>query len=202
MAFISIGEILDIVIMSAAIGYIFAQSFLRFKNQDLYYKKGITWKDFLFSIYLVGPAIILHELGHKFVALAFGYDATFFSSLSVNKLIQGIPFFDFPAILMIMALVLSYFGSGFIFFVPGYVTLTSMTPPFQELLISFAGPGVNLVLWLGSRWLLNAGKIPSKYHTLAVLTSRINMFLFILNMLPIPGFDGFKVFISLFNLLF
>lgn len=202
MVFITIPEILDIVIMTVAIGYIFTQSLLRFKNQNHYYKEEITKKNFLFSIYLVGPAIILHELGHKFTALALGSNATFFSSLSINKLIQGIPFFDFPAILMIIALASAYFGSGFIFFVPGYVAISSVITPIQTLLIAFAGPGINLVLWLGSKWLLNTGKIPHKYQTLAFLTGRINMFLFILNMIPIPGFDGFKVFTSLSQIIF
>jgi Zn-dependent protease len=31
---------------------------------------------------------------------------------------------------------------------------------------------------------------------------QINMFLFILNMIPIPGFDGFNVFYQLFKALF
>ena len=205
MAFISIAEILDIIIMSAAIGYIFSKSFARFnvfKKQEFSYKRGITWNDFLFSIYLVGPAIILHEFGHKFVAMFLGYGATFHSPISIQHMLNPtLLFTDFFALLMVIALVSAYFGSGFIFFVPGYVALSSITPPFQQLLIAFAGPGLNLILWLGSKWLLKAGKIPQKYHLLAALTSRINMFLFILNMLPIPGFDGFKVFTSLFNLI-
>ena len=38
---------------------------------------------------------------------------------------------------------------------------------------------------------------PKKFNPALLLTSRINMFLFIFNMLPIPGFDGSKVFTGL-----
>ena len=36
-----------------------------------------NWIDFKYAIYVSAPAIIIHELGHKFVAMAYGYTATF-----------------------------------------------------------------------------------------------------------------------------
>ncbi len=208
MAIVTIPELLDVVIMSAAIGYIFHGYFSRFNPfrkhnaYDYVGRQKFNWSDFLFSIYVVGPAIILHELGHKFVAMGFGHDATFFSALSINKLINGIPFFDFAAMLMIIAIVMTYFGSSFLFFVPAYVAFSAAATPLQSLLIAFAGPALNLVLWLGASFALKKGKVPHKYVGFAVITSKINMYLFIFNMLPIPGFDGFRFYEGLFRVLF
>jgi Zn-dependent protease len=151
---------------------------------------------------LVGPAIILHELGHKFVAIAFGHEATFFSAISINKFIHGMPFFDFPAILMVIALVSTYLGGTFVFFVPAYVAFTSVPTPLQLTLIAFAGPALNLALWLVPRWMIQNRKVQHKYIPFAIITSKINMLLFIFNMIPLPGFDGQKVFAGLLQLLF
>jgi Zn-dependent protease len=209
MALLSLVEILDVIIMSACIGYIFSGYFSRFnifrKPRDyaqMYLRKRFVWSDFYFSILLVGPAIILHELGHKFVAIGFGYDATFFSAISINKIFHGMPFFDFASILMIIALVSTYFGGSFLFFVPAYVAFGASPEPAQILLIAFAGPFVNLLLWLIPQWLVRQRRIPQKYTGFALITSKINMLLFIFNMIPLPGFDGAKVFSSLIRILF
>ena len=41
-----------------------------------------------------------------------------------------------------------------------------------------------------------------KHQLYLFFFKQINMFLFILNMIPIPGFDGFNFFISLFKAFF
>jgi len=43
----------------------------------VYPKLGLSWKDFKFAIIITAPAVILHELAHKFVAMAMGLTATF-----------------------------------------------------------------------------------------------------------------------------
>ncbi len=208
MAIFTIPEFLDVIIMSACIGYIFSgyfSKFNKFKKPDQYgiiHKNRFSWHDFYFSICLIGPAILLHELGHKFVAMAFGFNATFYSAISINKIIHGMPFFDFASILMIIAIIMTYFGSSFLFFVPAYVDFGATATALQQTLIAFAGPFVNLVLWLGSAWIIKNKKLSQKYYIFLMLTSKINMVLFIFNMLPIPGFDGFKVYSGLFSLLF
>lgn len=205
-------ELIDIIIMSACIGYIFFRYFARFNVFRKHYHEGFyhiprfNWSDFMFSIYLIAPAIILHELGHKIIAMSFGYSATFFSAISINKLVNGAAygysFLDFPAILMIIAIVSTYLGGTFLFFVPAYVAFSAAASPSQLMLIAFAGPFVNLLLWLIPKYLLKSRKIPYRYFPLAVLTSKINMLLFIFNMIPFPGFDGYKVFAGLFSLIF
>ncbi|HME86818.1 MAG TPA: hypothetical protein VKE88_00185, partial [Candidatus Nanoarchaeia archaeon] len=184
-------------------GYIFAGYFSQMNPHTAYGRRRITKKEFLFSILIAGPAVMLHELGHKFVAIAFGHTATFFSAISINKLLnEGVAFLDLPAFLMIMAVVSTYVGMGFFFFIPGYVSFSSAATPFQQFLIAFAGPGTNLMLWLTARWMIRNRRVPHKYFAIAFWTEKINMMLFIFNMIPFPGFDGYKVFSGLFQVLF
>ena len=76
---LSLMEIIDIVVMSAFLGYIFSDFLGKFAGPQSYdvmglmahYSKKFNWNHFLFSVYVTAPAIILHEFGHKFVAMSF-----------------------------------------------------------------------------------------------------------------------------------
>ena len=102
-----------------------------------------------------------------------------------------------------LGVVLKLVGAPFVFFVPAYVAHSAAALPWQSALIAFAGPGVNLILWLGAAYILKKSKNLSHTKSVALhLTSKINMFLFIFNMIPIPGFDGWHVFSGLLGTLF
>jgi len=182
-------EIIDIIIITAALGFIFMMFFTprRTANEWLAsaQKKNTFWHDFLFAAALIAPAILLHEFGHKFTAMGFGLSATF----EAAYLFLGI------------GLVMRLLRFPFIFFVPAYTSIMGNATVVQNALIAFAGPGVNLILWIGSLLILKYKRNLShnKLQYLA-LFRQINMFLFIFNMIPIPGFDGYHVFSSLFNL--
>ena len=133
------------------------------------------------------PAIILHELAHKFVAIGFGLNAVFFAFYRNT----------FTLMLGIFTIISKLTGFGFIFFVPGFVGISGTGTHLQFALTAFAGPFVNLVLWLVPLYLIKNKIYKKKHYLLLLLTQRINMFLFIFNMLPIPGFDGYKVFTGL-----
>jgi Zn-dependent protease len=134
---------------------------------------------------VTGPAIILHELAHKIAAMSFGFTATFHAAY----------------FWLILGLVLKFMNFGFIFFVPAYVSISGLMTPLQNMIISGAGPFTNLALWLGSEALLRTNLAKKrKMHVVLYLTSKINMFLFIFNMLPILGFDGSKFFSGIFSL--
>lgn len=178
---LSISEIIDIIIMSIAVGYILMGifSFRRKKQQKIF-----DWQSFKFSIIVTAPALIVHELGHKFVAMAYGLE----------------PVFHAVYAWLGIGIALRLLRTGFIFFVPAYVNICpagqcSSLPPLGMSLIAFAGPGMNLILFLGAWALLRSGKEFSK-RTITILriTKIINLFLFIFNMLPIPMFDGWKVY--------
>jgi Zn-dependent protease len=185
-------EIRDIVLMTLVIGFIFKDVFPRRTRVEVltpeYYlgkskhKKTIVWNDFWFAAAVVAPSIILHEFGHKFVAIANGMTASFHAAyfwLGIGVLLKII-------------------GVGFIFFVPAYTSIIGSGTDMQFASIAFAGPAVNLVMWLGSLVILKANKnLKRDTHQFLSLLSKINMFLFIFNMLPIPGFDGAQVFSAL-----
>lgn len=190
---LSIREIVDIVLMSVIVGFILKDLFMP-RKKTVYepldqFKSGKVWavQGLWLSIIVTAPAIILHEFGHKFMAISFGMSAVFKAAYTW----LGIGF------------ILKLF-TGFIFFVPAYVEITNIAnaSPLQLSIVAFAGPAVNLILWLSTLFLYQNVKINPKYLPFVILTSKINMLLFVFNMLPIPGFDGFKVYSGILQTLF
>lgn len=198
-------EIFDALVMSFIVGLIFSDFFAKFnatgrkKGRTFIRSRGkneieydpiehhsrkqlhlgslsVDWDDMKFAIVIIAPAIILHELGHKFVAIGFGVQATF----HISYMFLGI------------ALLLKLFNSPFIFLVPAFVSYpASALTPLQSSAVAFAGPAVNLILFIGSALLLKYGKnLSERSITLLALTKKINLFLAIFNMIPISPFDG------------
>ena len=72
--------------------------------------------------------------------------------------------------------------------------------PLTSGLVAFAGPALNLALFVTSWAVLKHNRVRSKkWFVFWLVTKRINLLLFILNMLPVPGFDGLKVYQGLFQ---
>ncbi|MBI2129474.1 hypothetical protein HYU07_04495 [Candidatus Woesearchaeota archaeon] len=180
-------EIIDVIIMSIVIGFIFKDIFRRpaaGSYDPLKHYGRLSFSNFKFAVAAVAPAIALHELGHKFAAMAFGVSATFFAAYGW----------------LLVGIFLKLIGFGFIFFIPGFVMPLQPLTSMQSGVIAFVGPFVNLILWIGSWIVLKKMKINKRYYPVLYLTKQINMFLFILNMLPIPGIDGFSVYSSIFKM--
>ncbi|MEM4239777.1 MAG: M50 family metallopeptidase [Candidatus Woesearchaeota archaeon] len=181
---ITLREMFDAALMTVAVGYIFMgifQARARFHAFD--------WQALWFACLVTAPALILHELSHKFVAIAAGLQATFHAAyfwLGIGVLLR-------------------LFHSPLIFFVPAYVSISCAhapctMPPLVSAMTAFAGPGLNLALWLASWTVLKYRRLRSrKWFLFWFLTKKINMLLFILNMLPIPGFDGYSVYSGLWQ---
>jgi len=183
---LSLSELFDAALMTFAVGYIFMGIF-----QAKALRIGFDWQSFWMACLVTAPALILHELAHKFVAMAAGLQATFHAAymwLGIGVLLK-----------------LVY--APFIFFVPAYVSIGCAAQPCAILplvsaMTAFAGPFLNLVLWMTSWAVLKNSKIRSrKWLMFWFLTKKINMLLFILNMLPVPGFDGFSVYSGLWQAL-
>ena len=130
----------------------------------------------------VGLGFIFHELGHKFVAMHYGYYAEY----------------ELWPTGLIIALVSSFFG--FIFAAPGAVVIYSQGMEKKTNgIISIAGPIVNIIL--GLIFFLILGSLGDFVYTeagaivylICVLGTRINFFLVAFNLLPIPPLDGSKV---------
>jgi Zn-dependent protease len=185
MAFITFIEVLDIAIMSALIGFLF---------MDIISNRNKTFIErFKFATIALAPAIILHELAHKFVAIAFGLDAVF-KAFYHNFLTLSLGMF---------AIIAKFSNLGFVFLVPGYVEICSSNAcaatlqanPLWGAIIAFAGPFLHLVFWLGSSLILRKKekKLSDNWFMFFVVNRRINKFLFIFNMIPIAPFDGGSV---------
>ncbi len=187
MAFTSFTEIINLIILTGVIGYIFT-GFIK-KPRDgfeLHYKKaGFDWEDFKFSILIAAPAVVLHELAHKFVAMAFGLTATF-------KIFWGG---------LGLAFFLKLIHSPFLIIAPGYVQISSSSLyTGTGAIIAFAGPAANLILLIIAHLILTRAKHLTRTQAVALyMTKQINLLLFIFNMLPIPPLDGSKVFFGLYR---
>lgn len=185
---LSYREILDIVVMTIAVGFIFGKSFSKAKTikkegdddydpieaaRNQYEIAGVNLQGILFAMAVAAPAVILHEFGHKFMAMAFGYTATFHASyggLAIGVLIR---LMNLP----------------FIILVPAFVRY-SATPGFQTALVALAGPLMNFVLMATAFLILKLGNVDKKYFPLLILTMKINMWWGLFNLIPILPFDG------------
>ena len=132
----------------------------------------------------VGLGFILHELGHKFVSMKYGYWAEF------KIWQQGLMF----------ALVTSYFGFVFVASGAVYTYANYITDEINGK-ISIAGPIVNIILaiiFLIIASLIYTSAFSSEtlriVFTVCVLGYSINSYLAVFNLLPIGNLDGSKVF--------
>jgi len=183
MVLITLVEIGKLAIISLVIGFIF-QGFYSPRVKTVYdrlHKKKFNFYDFKFSTLVVAPAIVLHELAHKFVAMGYGFTATF-------------ELFPFG---LILGTFLKLIGSPFLIIAPGFVKISELAleNPMAYRLIAFAGPAINLILWLGALFLLRSKKRWTRTQFAALsLTKTLNMWLFFFNMIPFGPLDGAKVF--------
>lgn len=186
MPLVTIQEIVDLVIMIAAVAFIF-KDYVNIPSRDYepldeIKKKSFLSDNFKNAIIITAPAVALHELGHKIAAISFGLEATFHAAYTW----LGI------------GVLLKLFHAPFLFFVPGFVTYTGGNiEPLTRALIAFAGPLINLLLFLFAMAAIKQNWFDRKYFPLLHLTKQINMFLFIFNMIPLGFFDGSQVFRSL-----
>ena len=189
MELITISEIIAMIIVTIVMGYIFIDMIRIPRPTDILdryrNKKKDILRRLLFASLIASPGIILHELAHKFTAMALGYSAVF------KMWTTG----------LVLAIFLKLIHSPILIIAPGYVQIPAATPTPDLVLIAFAGPFINLVLWIGSWFLLKKYKFSTKWTIALAVTKRINMILFIFNMIPIPPLDGSKIWFGLFQLL-
>ena len=135
---------------------------------------------------------ILHEMGHKYFAIRRGYLAHF------RLWIWGL-------VLTISVVTLS--GGGLVFGAPGAVYISpsaagfygydsgrrTVDPEEDNMIISAAGPGINLAFAIGFLFLWLA--VPAGFlSTVAVYGLLLNVGLGSFNMLPVSLLDGAKIF--------
>lgn len=134
---------------------------------------GAVGRQFALSGLTVGVGFLLHELGHKLVAVSFDQVAIFRA--------------DYGMLVMAVLIALA----GFLFAAPGAVHHRGRITPRQNGLIALAGPAVNvgLVLVFLPVALLGTGFLAS----LGGLGVLVNLLLAAFNMIPFGPLDGRKV---------
>jgi len=136
---------------------------------------------------------IIHEMGHKYVAIRRGYVAHF------RLWMQG---------LLLTLFVVVFSGGGIVFGAPGAVYIAPAAaayygydsasrprdPEQENMVISAAGPGINLAFAVAFLALVLATLSGSFLWTIAQFGFALNVGLGSFNMLPVPPLDGSKIF--------
>ena len=137
---------------------------------------------------------IIHEMGHKFVAIRHGYVAHF------RLWMWG---------LLLTLFIVVFSGGGIVFGAPGavYIAPAAATaayygydaayrprdPEQENMIISAAGPGINLAFAISFLTLFLFA--PAGFlSTVALFGFELNVGLGSFNMIPIPPLDGSKIF--------
>ncbi len=135
---------------------------------------------------------IIHEMGHKFVAIRHGYVAHFrlwmwglLLTLFVVVFSQGTVVFGAPGAVYIAPAAVAYYGYD--------PTYRPRDPEQENMIISAAGPGINLAFAIAFLSLFLVA--PSGFiGTIAFFGFELNVGLGSFNMIPVPPLDGSKIF--------
>jgi Zn-dependent protease len=152
--------------------------------------------DLIFFAVLI-PSVILHEVSHGWVALMFGDDtAKRAGRLTLNPIAHVDPFgtIILPAILILTT------HSAFGYAKPVPVNPRQLHNPRQQsLLVSLAGPAVNIVLAIAAALVLSRIGLPHGFDRGPLLKQVVfelgyaNVILAAFNLIPIPPLDGSAV---------
>ena len=135
---------------------------------------------------------IIHEMGHKFVAIRHGYVAHFrlwmwglLLTLFIVVFSGGGIVFGAPGAVYIAPAAVAYYGYD--------ATMRPRDPEQENMIISAAGPGINLAFAVGflSLFLFTGSGFLS---TIALFGFELNVGLGSFNMIPVPPLDGSKIF--------
>ena len=133
------------------------------------------------ALIVVAPAFAFHELGHKFAAQKFGFNAE--SRMWKKGLIAA----------LVMAIVTNWFGTKFLFIAPGAVYFGGKHGSKSDVgKIGFAGPLVNLGL-IGVFGLIGLFAVDPLVVAVAGTGVYVNAFLALFNLIPFGPLDGRKV---------
>jgi len=156
----------------------------------------ITHEQLVFYAMLF-PSIILHEVSHGWVANAFGDDtAKRAGRLTLNPIAHIDPF----GTIILPALLIATTGRAFGYAKPVPVNPRNLRDPRnQSLLVSLAGPGLNIALALGAAFALRqvlTPCVPFRPWSLGDFLLNLgyaNVLLAAFNLIPLPPLDGSAV---------
>ena len=175
----TLAEVRDLTIATIVLGFLFSIALRTFEVTT----SSSVFVNFLTAIAIVAPALILHELAHKFVAQKYGCKANYVlwpmgavMAVLITLLTGGRVIFAALGAVMIATTYSTRLGYRF-------VGLTN-----EELgKISWSGPVVNLAIALISFALKPMN--PIFFETVIL----INLIIAIFNLIPFPPLDGSKI---------
>ncbi len=173
-------EMKHLAISAVALAFVFAYQGIG--------KLSVLPTMFVISLLSISIAFIFHELTHRTIAKHYGCYARF-------------QMWSFGLKLALLFAILT--NGNFVFAAPGAVViypridLWGSTRPItkkESAIISLGGPGMNILLAVISFALLHFATVTGIVQTILVYSMRINLWLALFNMIPIPPLDGSKVF--------
>jgi Zn-dependent protease len=153
---------------------------------------------FIFAALIAtATGFIIHEMGHKFVAIRYGYVAHFrvwvwglVLTLVTAVASSGNFLFGAPGAVYIAPAM----ASGYYYGYSGYASPGRYDPGRENMIISAAGPGINLIFAVGFLALYFSLAANTFLSVVAAFGAALNIGLGSFNMLPIPPLDGSKIF--------
>jgi Zn-dependent protease len=150
----------------------------------------LTRQQLIFFAVLI-PSIMLHEISHGVVALAFGDDtAKRAGRLTLNPIAHIDPF----GTIILPALLILSGGRAFGFAKPVPVNVNRLRHPRnQGLLVSLAGPATNLILVVLATVTYRVWRPAGTVQEVVLTAGVANVVLAVFNLIPIPPLDGSAV---------
>lgn len=154
---------------------------------------------FIFSLVVTIFSVVLHELAHGYTARALGDDT---AERAGRLTLNPIPHLDPIGSVLVPILMYASGLPGFAWAKPVPYNPANLSKDRQwgPLKVSLAGPATNIVIvvlfGLAARFMIAGGN--SQLVAGLTFVALVNAFLAVLNLVPVPPFDGFRL-ISLFS---
>jgi Zn-dependent protease len=154
---------------------------------------------FIFSLVVTIFSVVLHELAHGYMAKSLGDDT---AERAGRLTLNPIPHLDPIGSVLVPILMYASGLPGFAWAkpVPDNPANLSKDRQWGPLKVSLAGPATNIVILvlfgLAARFMITGGN--SQLVAGLTFVALVNAFLAVLNLVPVPPFDGFRL-ISLFS---
>ena len=160
--------------------------------------------DGLIQYLMLIALLTCHEFGHAWTAMMCGDDtAKSMGRVSLNPIVHIDPLGTviLPMLMIFLPVIYGDVGTTVTGFMIGWAKPVPVNPynlrnkGFDDLLVTMAGPLMNLILGIGLVALAKAGLI---FHSLpmaqvCVQAAGLSLLLFFFNLIPIPPLDGSKV---------
>lgn len=151
-------------------------------------QRRVLVEDSLIYLAALIPSIIVHEVSHGALALAFGDDT---AKRAGRLTLNPIPHIDPLGTVILPAILIFTTGTAFGWARPVPVNTGQLrSPRNQSVLVSLVGPGVNIAIALAVALILRVVTMQGTAAKLVFAVGFANVILAAFNLIPIPPLDG------------